>query len=361
MSVDRSIAWEPDWNLRVRIGVGLLLLVVFPFAFAFTLEWAITTIVPAATERLTGVRVPIEVGIDRRLLVGAVVVGLALQYAFGDRVALFSVDARRLDPGDRPELDAIVRRLAQQADLPTPGLAIVENDAPNAFATGRSPETATIVVTTGLLEGLAEDELEAVLAHEIAHVKNRDATVMTVAYLLPTLTYLVATGSYTVLRAVFSSLRYMNTSHDDDARAVAVVIVVLVTTTLVTIAVATLFWIGSFLLYRLLCRYREHAADRGAAQLTGDPIALASALETIDEGLDSTPDRDLRRLDGGVEALYVAPLDFANFTEEGDDGLLSKDLFPETHPDTRKRISRLQELHADLERERSARSTIDAP
>ncbi|WP_230198567.1 M48 family metalloprotease [Halopiger goleimassiliensis] len=347
MSSTGSADWEIDRGLQARMAGGLFLVVVFPFAFAVALEWALSTIVPAVTAALTGVELDVSFAIDRRLLAAAVGIGLVAQFAVGDRLALSSVGARTLEREERPALQATVARLAQQADLPRPDVAVIETDAPNAFATGRSQGSATIVVTDGLLERLDEAELEAVLAHEIAHLKNRDVTVMTIAYLLPTLTYLVATGAYTILRTVFRSLEYLGTSHDDDARALAAVIVVVVTTTLVTIAVSALFWIGSFLLYRLLCRYREHAADRGAARLTGDPAALASALATIDEELTRTPDRDLRELDGGVEALYVAPLDFAQFTDEGDDGLLSKDLFPETHPDTAERIERLRAMQRE--------------
>ena len=344
-----GIEWTVDRGLQVRMIAGLTLLVVFPIAFVVLLEWALTTVVPAVTRTLTGTDPQMGTFVDWRVLVVAVVGGLAVQYRFGDRFALRSLRALPTTENSHPDLHAIVGRLAAQAGVPKPDIAIVDAErAPNAFATGRSPKTATIVVTSGLVEQLDEDELEAVLAHELAHVVNRDATVMTVAYLLPTITYLVVTSAYTILRTVFGSFRYMRTSHNNDGRALFVVIVVLVTTTIVTIAVATLFWVASFLLYRLLSQYREYAADRGAAQLTGDPLALAGALETIDGELASAPDRDLRTLDGGVEALYVAPIDFAQFTDEGDDGLLSKDVFPETHPDTDARIERLQEMADEM-------------
>lgn len=334
-------------GLRVRMAGALVLIVVFPIAFVVALEWALGTIVPAVTMAITGTTVPVDVVVDRRLLVVAVLGGLLAQYTAGDRLALRSVDARRVDEKTHPELHARVRRLAQQADLPVPDVAVIDSAAPNAFATGRTPQTATVVVTEGLCTRLEEDELDAVIAHELAHVSNRDVALMTVAYLLPTMTYLVATSSYTILRTVFDSFRYLRTSHDSDGRAVAAVVVTIVVTTIVTVAIATLFWIASFLLYRILGQYREFTADRGAAELTGDPAALASALETIDEGLTETPDRDLRKLDGGVEALYISSLDFAAFTEDGDDGLLSHDLFPETHPPTEARIAQLKELTAE--------------
>ncbi|WP_254861917.1 M48 family metalloprotease [Halovivax gelatinilyticus] len=338
-----------DRGLQARMVVGLALIVVFPVLFVVVLEAALGTIVPAVTSGLTGVDPGIEPVVDRRLLLVAILAGLVGQYTYGDRLALRSLDARPVTDDEYPALTAAVSRLAQQADLPVPSVAIVESEAPNAFATGRTRASTTIVVTTGLLDSLDAAERDAVLAHELAHVANRDVTVMTIAYLLPTITYLVATSAYTILRTVFHSLRFLRTGHDNDGRAVAAVIVVVVVTTIVTVAVASLFWIASFLLYRLLCRYREHAADRGAAELTGDPLALASALETIDGELKRTPDRDLRQLDGGVEALYVAPLDFAQFTEDGDDGLLSKDLFPDTHPETADRIERLRSMAVELE------------
>ncbi|AGB15187.1 Zn-dependent protease with chaperone function [Halovivax ruber XH-70] len=351
--------WSTDRGLQLRMALSLGLIVVFPFAFVLILEWALSTIVPAVTVALTGVELETEVVVDRRLLVGAVVAGFVGQYLFGDRLALWSLRARQISEEVGPELHGAVRRLAQQADLSPPDIAVIDSSAPNAFATGRSPDTATIVVTTGLLDRLDDDECEAVLAHEVAHVLNRDAAVMTVAYLLPTVTYFIATGAYTVLRVVsdlftpadsYQSVRFLDTSHDgDDPRGFAAVIVVIITTTVVTLAVSTLFWIASFLLYRLLSRYREHAADRGAAQLTGDPLALASALQKLDYELARAPDDDLRTLDGGVEACYIAPLDFAKYTEDGDDGLLSQDLFPDTHPDTAERIERLQALATEYE------------
>lgn len=134
-----------------------------------------------------------------------------------------------------------------------------------------------------------------------------------------------------------------------DARGVAAIVVLFVVTTLVTLTVSAIFWAGSFLLFRLLSRYREYAADRGSAAITGTPLALATALETIDEEMQSLPDRDLRELDGGVEALYVSPLDVPMFTDDAP-ALISQDLFPETHPPTTSRIERLQALSAALER-----------
>jgi heat shock protein HtpX len=120
-----------------------------------------------------------------------------------------------------------------------------------------------------------------------------------------------------------------------------------VVSAILTLAVSALFWAGSFLLFRLLSQYREYAADRGAATITGDPLALSSALRTLDESMSDLPDSDLREQDGGLEALYVAPIDTYQFG--GDRELLSSDIFPATHPSTRDRIDRLETLAAELE------------
>jgi heat shock protein HtpX len=120
------------------------------------------------------------------------------------------------------------------------------------------------------------------------------------------------------------------------------VVLVLVVSAVCTLLVSAAFWVGSFLLFRLLSRYREYAADRGAAAITGDPVALASALRTLDDRMSALPDEDLRAVDGGVEALYVAPIDDYQFAEDHE--LISSDLFPATHPSTAERIERLGEL-----------------
>jgi len=121
------------------------------------------------------------------------------------------------------------------------------------------------------------------------------------------------------------------------------------TVVVVTITISVAFWAASSVLFRLISQYREYAADRGGAAITGDPLALASALETIDRRLSTLPDRDLRELDGGVEALYIAPLELPLFNDEDDDTLLSHELFPNSHPPTRERVERLRELAGDLE------------
>ncbi|WP_435181580.1 M48 family metalloprotease [Halorussus sp. AFM4] len=339
--------WRSDRSLQLRMGLTLAFVLLLPFAFAYVMLFLLNTVglelLEFATERPWNG----EFYVDPLLLVGAVVVGFAAQYALGDRVALRSVGARRVDADERPELHAAVTRLSSQLDLPVPDLAVSRTDVPNAFTVGRSPASATVVVTTGLLDRLDAEELEAVLAHELAHVKNRDVTVMTLAFFLPTLTYFVAMAAYVVLQGVFHVLGGFRHADDDGAKGLAVAIVVLTVSAILTLAVSAAFWVGSFLFFRLLSRYREYAADRGAVSLTGNPGALASALRTLDETMTELPDDDLREQDGGLEALYVAPIDAPQFGADRD--LISRDVFPATHPPTEDRIERLREMDRGLE------------
>ena len=338
--------WESDHNLRARMLVSLALVAVMPLAFVATMTLAANSIILPLAATLFETQ-PTQIHVPLLPVFALTLVGMAACYVAGDDVALRSVGATRVNEATEPDLHARLGRLAASAGLPRPDVAIIDSRAPNAFATGRSPETATIAVTRGLLTTLDGDQLDAVLAHELAHVRNRDATVMTIAYLLPTFTYYIATIAYVVLTAIWRGMASVRT-HGRDARAVAAVVILFVVTTIVTITVSAVFWAASFLLFRVLSRYREYAADRGSAAITGEPLALATALERINDDLRARPDRDLRDLDGGVEALYVSPLNLPMF-EDDDPALLSQDLFPESHPPTSERIRRLQELHATFE------------
>ena len=337
--------WDVDRGLTARIVVALGLVLALPIAFVYAFVFAINTVGLDVLAWASGRPLNGHVYVEPWLVVLGVAVGFLLQFVVGDSVALRSIDARRVDRDERPELHARVERLAQIAEVPTPRVAVSSAAVPNAFTIGVRPSKATVVVTDGLLETLDEDELDAVIAHELAHVKNRDVAVMSLSYVLPSLTYVVAIAAFLVLKGIFHVLGSARHVDDDGAKGLAIAIVVLTVSAILTMAISALFWLGSFTLFRTLSQYREFAADRGAAAIVGDPAPLASALRTIDDGMGTLPDTDLRQADGGLEALYVAPIDDYQFGEERE--LISSDIFPATHPATEERIERLRELAGD--------------
>uniref|UniRef100_A0A7D6GM82 M48 family metalloprotease n=2 Tax=Natrinema zhouii TaxID=1710539 RepID=A0A7D6GM82_9EURY len=334
------------------VAIGLL--VVLPFAFVYTFLFLSNTVGIALLEWANGRPYHGEFYVDPVLLTLVVLGGLVVQYWYGPRAVLGSVGARSVSADDYPELHAAVTRVSVQLDHPRPSVAVIDTDVPNAFAvaggsTGRgngNDGAGTVVVTTGLLELLDDAELEATVAHELAHLTNRDANLMTVAWLLPTITYYLAIAAFYVLyglyRVLGSGFGAGGSSGDgDDARGLLVAIVVITVCAVLTLTVSAMFWAASILLYRVLSRHREYAADRAAATITGSPASLATALEKIDGTMPELPDRDLRKLDGGAEALYLAPLEERAF---GSKELVSTDIFPDTHPPTAERIDRLRAL-----------------
>jgi heat shock protein HtpX len=350
-----AVDWPRDRGLTYRMGVALVLVVVLPFVFAWVALLTMNTVgvwlLEFATERPWNG----NFYVNPLVLVGLVAAGFLAQYLFAETNALGAVGARTVSESRYPEVHAALTRQAQVADVPRPDLAVARTDVPNAFTVGVNPSDATVVVTEGLLETLDERERDAVLAHELAHVRNRDVGVMSLAYFLPSLTYAVATFAYLVLVGLFRVLGSGFHAVDDDAaKGVVVAVVVLVVSAVCTLLVSAAFWVGSFLLFRVLSQYREFAADRGAAAITGDPAALASALRRLDDGMSDVPDDDLRSVDGGVEALYVAPIDTYQFGEERD--LVSSDVFPATHPSVEERVNRLQELVRAQETDGPARA-----
>jgi heat shock protein HtpX len=240
------------------------------------------------------------------------------QLLYSDQLALRSMGAREVDPSEYPALHRTVDRLAQQADLPKPTVAVAETGVPNAFATGHSRDSATVCVTTGLLDTLDEDELAGVLAHELAHIKNRDVVVITVASFLSTIAFLLVRWGW-----LLGGGRRGGRGGVGIAGAILVSLVV---------------WVISFVLIRALSRYREYAADRGGAVITGDPAALASALASIDSRMEATPTEDLRE-QAEMNAFFVIPI------QKGFIGRIAR-----THPPTEKRIEKLRALQRELER-----------
>jgi len=240
-----------------------------------------------------------------------------LQYFFSDKMILSSMGAKIVTESEMPELYQIVSRLCANADLPMPKIAVVKTSMPNAFATGRNQKNAVVAVTTGIMERLNKSELEAVLAHELTHVKNRDMMVMTIATFLSSMAQILVQW-----------LPFMGGgSRDRDSGSNFIVLFL----------VSLVVWIVSFILIRTLSRYREFAADRGAAIMTGQPSNLVSALKKI-SGF-RVPTEDLRRVEGPVSALFITPaISGSSFMR----------LFS-THPTLEDRIAALQKIEMELE------------
>jgi heat shock protein HtpX len=263
------------------------------------------------------------------LLLIAVVIA-AIQFFFSDKIALASMGAKEVSEQEAPDLHAMIARLAAQANLPKPRIAIINTNLPNAFATGRSKNDAVVAVTTGIMQGLPPQELEAVLAHELTHIINRDMMVMTVATFFSMVISLIVQNLFWV--NMFGGGGYGRRNNNDGGGAIAIAILA-----------SFVAYIASFILIRTLSRYRELAADRGAALITGAPQNLASALLHIDEiihgrGGVRIPTKDFRQAEA-VNALFIVP------ALKGDD---VASLFS-THPSTEERIARLSEMQRQME------------
>ncbi|MCT9096644.1 M48 family metalloprotease [Haloarchaeobius sp. HME9146] len=329
-----STATGTDRGLVVRMVLTLAVVAALPVVFLYGL-----LTVPFAVLSLLGRHQGAVVPAISPLVVGGVAAAaLVIQYLVGPSLALRLGHARPADEEEYPRLHASVGRIAQQLDIPKPAVRVVDSRAPNAFAVGRTPSNASIAVTDGLLDTLDDEELDAAVAHELAHVRNRDAALMSVAFLVPTVAFFVAK----LVSTVFNGLGHVwIIPGDDDSGGVLVAIAAIILSLLLMGVLAVVFWAAGFLSYRLLSRYREYAADRAAAEATGNPGALVSALTTIENGMERAPERDLRELDGGESALYIVPLS-AEMVEEK--SLVSPKVFPSSHPPTKERIERLREL-----------------
>ncbi|MFB6227792.1 MAG: zinc metalloprotease HtpX, partial [Halobacteriales archaeon] len=288
--------WKTDWGLRLRMFVTMFLL----FGLFIVFAGAIAVYTGGGAVMLI-------------FMFGLFSIG---QWFFSDRLTLWSMGATEVSKEEYPQLHSTIERLSQQADLPKPKVAVSDQGVPNAFATGRSRSNAAVCVTQGLLQTLNQDELEGVLAHELAHVKNRDMMVMTFAGLLSTLAFMVVRWGW-----LFGGGR----DRQGGGGMIA------------AIAISLVVWVISFLLIRTLSRYREYAADRGAAIITGRPSSLASALRKISGNVDRVPEDDLRE-QSEMNAFFIIPIKA---------GTIGK-LFS-THPSTENRIERLRDLEREIE------------
>jgi heat shock protein HtpX len=249
-----------------------------------------------------------------------VVVGLMvlIQYFLSDKLILWSTGAKQVSPAEEPELHAMVDRLARNAGMPKPRVAVINSSVPNAFATGRNPKNALVAVTTGIRQRLTDRELEGVLGHELAHVRNKDMRVLAIANFLVTMTSFV-------MSMLFWSALFGGGRRDRQGGGQSMMLLYLIT--------MVVYFVGQ-LLVLALTRYREYGADHSGAEISGDPGALATALEKISGAMARIPSEDLRKLQTANAFLFIpAALKGENMVH----------LFS-THPPVEDRIRRLREL-----------------
>jgi heat shock protein HtpX len=267
----------------------------------------------------------LKVGLAPMLVI---VIGFALfQYYTSDKLALAASGAKVVDESQAPELHAMVERLAAMASLPKPRVAIVDTDVPNAFATGRNKKHAVVAVTTGLLRRLEPKEIEGVLAHELTHIANRDVLVMTVASFFAMLAAMLT--RFGLYAGMFGGGYGGNRNNNNNQVPVWLIVLVV---SMVTYAI-------SFILIRTISRYREYAADRGSALITGAPEYLMSALQKISSQIAVIPQRDLREVEG-MNAFFIIPASVKQATAE---------LFMD-HPPLEKRLAALAEIAREMGR-----------
>ncbi len=288
--------WTRDFGLTMRMILTSLLLLIVYLVFL-------------------GILAALGFPFESLLLVAALMA--FLQYYFSDKLVLWSTRTRIVEEDEYPELHRMVESLAARAGLPKPKVGIMVSPVPNAFATGRSPKNAVVAVTDSIMRTLNREELEAVLAHEISHVKNRDMLTLTMASFISMLAFLI------MRNWIFISLF---NNRDNNMGALILVYVV-----------SIVVWLVSTLLTRALSRYREFAADRGSAVLTGNPRALISALTKISGRMDYIPAEKKQEVEG-ANAFFIIPALSGNTLME---------LFS-THPPLEKRVAALQELGAQM-------------
>ena len=311
--------YAPDRGLTVRMGLTMFLLGLVFVAFVAA---------------IIGISVALHAS-DGAIVFFAVVLGGGAAIGslfYSDKIALSTAQARVVTPQQAPELHGIVDRVCALADMPKPRIAISPTDLPNAFATGRNSEHAVLCVTDGLMRRLNPEELEGVIAHELSHVAHKDVMVMTVASFLAIIAGLLIRFSF--YGELFGGGRRGGNNNNQSALPILLIIM----------AVSIVVYAISFLLIRLLSRYRELAADRSGALLTGQPSALASALQKVSGSIARIPTKDLREAQP-LNAFYFAPALSAQQAQSKIAQLFS------THPSMEKRLAQLAKISQQLSRQ----------
>lgn len=287
--------WKADAGLNARMMLSFVILGVLYIVFLSILHYLGVGYIPLA------------------IIASAMILA---QWYFSDKIVLWSSGARIVSKEEYPRLHEIVERLSTNNGLPKPKVAMVNSHVPNAFATGKSPKSSLVAVTTGILDLLDNDELEAVIGHELSHVRSRDVLVLTLASLFSTVAW------YLVRFGLFGGLgRNRNT-----AGSSAIVLLVAITT-----------WVVSFLIIRAISRYREFSADRGGAIMTGKPDKLASALLKISGKIKVIPPKELENVQK-LNAFFIIP---------ALSGSSIANLFS-THPPVEKRVQKLMEMKSGV-------------
>ena len=302
-----SIPKTPSWQRR---DTGLTARMILSFAILALLY-------------LVFLSALVYVGLDFVTITIIASIMIIAQWYFSDKIVLWSSGAKKVTREQFPELHDIIERVIARNSLPKPKIAVINTNMPNAFATGKGPRSSVVVVTTGLMDLLDTEELEGVLAHELTHIRNRDVLVLTLVSLFSTVAWCcLQFGFYGGMGYGYGGGRDRN----NNGGALIIVIVV-----------AMLTWVISFLIIRAISRYREFAADRGSAQMTGKPVKLANALMKISGGMRQVPTKDLRQVEG-LNAFFIVP---------ALSGSTIGNLFS-THPPVEKRIQKLMEMEASM-------------
>lgn len=248
---------------------------------------------------------------------------IMIQWYLSDKIVLWSTGAKVVTKEQYPELHTMVENLVTEANLPKPKIAVIQTDIPNAFATGKSPRSSVVAVTTGLMRTLEKEELEGVIGHELTHIKNRDVTIITLASLFSTIAWFVMHST------MYRSMGYGYGNRQQGGGIILVFIV------------AVIVWFLSFLIIRAISRYREFAADRGASYMTGKPLKLSSALMKISGRIKVTPKNELREVEG-MNAFFIIPA-----VGESIASLFS------THPPLEARIKQLMNIEGEMRASRA--------
>jgi len=309
--------YAPDRGLTVRMGLTMFLLGLVFVAFVAAIIG-----ISAAVHASDGAIVFFAVVLGGGLAIGS--------FFYSDKIALSTAGAQLVTPQQAPELHGIVDRICALADMPKPRIAISPTDLPNAFATGRNSEHAVLCVTRGLMRRLTPEELEGVIAHEMSHVAHKDVMVMTVASFLAIIAGLLIRFSF--YGELFGGGGRRGGNNNNQG-ALPILLIIM--------AVSIVVYAISFLLIRLLSRYRELAADRSGALLTGQPSALASALQKVSGSIARIPTKDLREA-APLNALFFSPALSAQQAQSKLGELFS------THPSLDKRLAQLAKISQQL-------------